>query len=234
LYFDDIRLYPYSRQFITPAEPNNAGLIGHWEFDEGFGTTAGDSSGNGNDGTLNGGPPWVAGQIGGALDFDGVDDFVFTGKSASDLGIEGNKPKTVTAWVYTRAFNNGGIFDLGNRSGGQNFCLRTLGTDNRWRTQHWGGANDHDFDYSALNVWVHFALVYDGTESTVYANGIVVSSKATNLNITDNNPFQIGCYGWQVDYFDGIIDDVRIYDYSLSDAGIRWLAGVTEPFDKPF
>ncbi|MCH7557674.1 MAG: discoidin domain-containing protein [Planctomycetes bacterium] len=234
LYFDDIRLYPYGRQFITPAEPNSAGLIGHWEFDEGFGTTAGDSSGNGNDGTINGGPQWVTGQIGGALDFDGVDDFVFTGKSASDLGIDANKPKTVTAWVYTRAFNNGGIFDLGNRSDGQDFSLRTLDTDNRWRTQHWGGANDHDFDYPALNVWVHFALVYDGTESTVYANGIVVSSKATNLNTTDNNPFQIGVYGWQVDYFDGIIDDVRIYDYALSLEDVAWLAGRTEPFDKPF
>jgi hypothetical protein len=205
-------------------------------LDEVSGTTVPDASGNGYYGTAVGDPVYVEGPSGPgtALDFDGVDDFVFTGDSASYLGIGGNRPKTVSAWVYTRAFNNGGIFDLGNRSGGQNFCLRTLATENRWRTQHWGGANDHDFDYTALNVWVHFALVYNGTESTVYADGVSVSSKATNLNTTDDNPFQIGCYGWQNNYFDGIIDDVRIYDYALSLVEIAWLGGRTEPFDKPF
>jgi len=51
-------------------------LLAYWKFDEGSGTTAGDSSGNGNDGTLVNGPTWVSGRHGMALSFDGVDDYV--------------------------------------------------------------------------------------------------------------------------------------------------------------
>ena len=49
----------------------SAELVGYWNFDEGAGTVAVDSSGYGNDGTLNGDPQWVPGQLGSALDFDG-------------------------------------------------------------------------------------------------------------------------------------------------------------------
>ena len=53
----------------------SADLVAHWRFDETSGTTALDSSGNGLNGTLEGDPQWVAGAIGGALEFDG-DDYV--------------------------------------------------------------------------------------------------------------------------------------------------------------
>ncbi|KPK37787.1 MAG: hypothetical protein AMJ65_13795, partial [Phycisphaerae bacterium SG8_4] len=53
-----------------------AELIGWWKFDEASGTTAYDSSGNGNHGTLIGNPQWVAGKIGGALDFNGTDSII--------------------------------------------------------------------------------------------------------------------------------------------------------------
>ena len=59
-----------------------ADLVGWWRLDEGAGTTAFDSSGNGRDGTLNGDPQWVAGYLGGALEFDG-DDHVDTGYSGT-------------------------------------------------------------------------------------------------------------------------------------------------------
>ena len=69
-----------------PADPTN-GLIGHWKLDESAGTTAADSSGNGNDGTLTNMDPatdWfpTGGQVNGALDFDGVDDRVNAGDIA--------------------------------------------------------------------------------------------------------------------------------------------------------
>jgi len=55
----------------------NADLVGNWKFDEGAGNAVADKSGNGNDGTLVGGPSWIAGTIGsGALSFDGSDDMV--------------------------------------------------------------------------------------------------------------------------------------------------------------
>jgi len=193
-------------------------LMGWWTFDEGVGTTALDWSGHGNHGTFRGNPKWVEGMDGGALDFDGLDDFIFTGKNALSLGVEGAKPKSVTAWVFTRAFNNGGIFDLGARSNGQDFCLRTLGSNNQWRIQFWGSPPtwDLDFTYPTLNEWVHLTLTYDGTTATAYGNGTYIASFSPALNTSNTNPFQIGCYGWQANYFNGIIDDVRLYKKALT------------------
>jgi len=101
LYIDDIRLYPKTPEYITPVTPDNTGIVAMYSFDG----NANDSSGNGNHGTLNGDPQFVAGHDGSALDCDGTDDFVSTGKTASDLGIGGNSPRTVTCWVYTRSLS---------------------------------------------------------------------------------------------------------------------------------
>ena len=60
------------------------GLVGYWNFDEGTGTTAADSSGSGNNGTLVNGSTWTAGKVGnGALQFDGVDDSVNAGTDSA-------------------------------------------------------------------------------------------------------------------------------------------------------
>src|SRR5262249_538542 len=80
--------------------------VGWWKFDEGSGTLASDSSRNGNVGTLVNGPRWVAGKHGGALDFDGVDDFVDIG-NPPDLHSTG--ARTLAAWVNVRTLTNGRI-----------------------------------------------------------------------------------------------------------------------------
>ena len=229
LYVDDIRLYPKTPEYITPVQLDDAGLVALYNFDG----NADDSSGNGNHGTLNGDPQFVAGHDGSALDCDGTDDFVSTGKTASDLGIAGNGPRTVMCWVYTRGFANGGIYDVGARATGADFCLRTLSSvENRWRVQYWGG--DYDFSFDTANKWVHFAHVHDGTRTQVYANGILVVDWEKTIDTTDENPFQIGCYGWQNDYFDGLIDDVRLYNRALSGGEVLGFLGETMPRHKPF
>ena len=74
------------------ADPS---LVGWWTLDESSGTIAHDASGKGNDGTLHGGPTWVAGRIDGALLFDGQDDYVEVG----GVGISGIGRRTVTGWA---------------------------------------------------------------------------------------------------------------------------------------
>jgi hypothetical protein len=158
------------------------------------------------------------------LDLDGVNQWVSTDANAIDLGIDGNSPKTITAWAYTRSFNNGGIFDIGDRVGGQELCLRTTTTNNLWRMQLWGfPAYDADFSYPTENAWVHFALAYDGNEVTVYANGNIVVDRTLNLNTAGNIPFRIGKYN-VANNFDGMIDDVRIYNYGLSKEEVAYIA----------
>src|SRR3989344_6333653 len=75
-----------------------SGLVAHYKFDEGSGTTASDSSGNNNIGTLINNPAWTTGKIGGGLSFDGVDDYVnISNESAFDF--ERTNPFSISAWV---------------------------------------------------------------------------------------------------------------------------------------
>ncbi|MDP8231219.1 MAG: LamG domain-containing protein, partial [Candidatus Zophobacter franzmannii] len=134
--------------------------------------------------------------------------------------------------VYTRAYNNGGIYDVGARVAGEDFCLRTMDTDSTWRIQYWGG--DTDFTLNATDKWVHFTHVHDGVATKIYANGMLIVDWEKTIDTTDVNPFQIGLYGWPGNYFDGLIDEVRVYDRALSAGEALSLAGITAPIDKPF
>ena len=230
LYIDDIRLYPLAGELVTPVDPGNAGLVASYSFEG----NANDSSGNGHGGTVEGGASFVPGHNGNALNCDGFSGYVSTGKSASALGIDGNKARTVTCWIYTRAFNNGGLYDVGNRSGGQDFSLRTLGTESQWRVQYWGGAFDIDFTLDATDKWIHITHVYDGSATQIYADGILVAEGPGTLNTMDNNPWQIGRYGWPDAYFDGMIDELSLYNRALSAEEALFMAGRTDPVHKPF
>ena len=134
--------------------------MSHYKFDG----NANDSASS-NHGIEMGYPGYVAGVVGTqAIDLDGFNDYVETYVNAADLGVDDNNPRTITAWVYTRGFNNAGIYEVGQHSNGRDFSLRTLGEPNRWRIQHWGyGAGfDMDFTYDSMSKWIHFAHVYDG------------------------------------------------------------------------
>ncbi|MHC4088351.1 MAG: LamG domain-containing protein, partial [Planctomycetota bacterium] len=207
------------------GDPN---LVALWELNESSGYTAGDISGNGNHGTLNDPPVWrpLGGQIKGALDFDGKDDFVDNGKTASQLGIGGNNPRTITAWVFTHSFKGGGIFEIGedgSGADGRDFSLRAKWIDNNWRIQYWGATYDVDFIYTSKNKWVHFAHVHDGSYTRVYADGQEVVKVPRTLNTTDNKTLRLG--RWQNNYFDGLIDDVRVYNRALPEEEIKSLSG---------
>jgi hypothetical protein len=220
---------------VTPdGSALSTGLIGHYKLDGNLNDIVG-----GNNGTKEGAgaAAYVAGMDGQAIDVDGIDDYIETNVNATDLGIAGNSAKSVTAWVYTRGFNHGGIFDMGTNENGRNFSLRTYNIDNVWRAQRWGYPTyDFDFEYDSLDKWVHFALVYGGAaagdESWAYADGNLVGSQIAAMD-TDGagRTFRIGV--WSGYYFDGLIDDVRVYNRALSQAEAASLAGRTTTFTQP-
>jgi hypothetical protein len=72
--------------FNSMANAQVEGLVAHWRLDEGAGTTAGDASGNGNTGTLNGGAQWTAGKLDGAVYLDGVDDYIEVPNVLTEIG----------------------------------------------------------------------------------------------------------------------------------------------------
>ena len=71
----------------SPANAEWPNLVGHWRLDEGTGIIAGDASGNGNNGTLNGGALWTEGKIDGGVYLDGVDDYIEIGYHDESFGF---------------------------------------------------------------------------------------------------------------------------------------------------
>ncbi|MBN1339275.1 MAG: VCBS repeat-containing protein, partial [Bacteroidales bacterium] len=152
---------------------------------------------------------------GNTLDFDGSNDYVNCGTGAQ---ITGNQARTIEAWAYTRAFNNGGIFQAGQTGlSNKDFSLRTTIIANTWRMQFWGSDLDVTLPNS-LNAWHHYCLTYDGSAARLYYDGKFIAQKDVVLN-TGQNDICIG--RWENSYFDGKIDEVRIWDRALDSLEIR-------------
>ncbi len=233
LYFDDISMYPYSRQFVTPVEPNNAGLIGHWKLDEGSGTIAQDSSGLGNDGTLGGNPQWVAGTKGGALDLDGIDDYVAIDGIADDITTN---TFTVSAWIRTTQTGDGDVIGANHSGGDHDFVF---GVDQGNLLVEADSVNLYP---PAINddQWHFIVYVRDGSTAYAYVDGALRGTETATGNPAGEDRWSIG-QEWDSsdssdpsDEYEGMVDDVRFYNYALSLGEVAWLAGRTEPFDKPF
>ncbi len=223
-----------------------AGLVGYWPLD-GDGI---DKSGMGNDGIVKGNPQMVTGQVGAALDFDGDGDGI---EIPSNPTLELPDALTVAAWIFPRATkdaagnDHAGVVWKGNKIGWgtdvYNFRIATAGDAGlTWGAT--GGGTEGYFATSncfvnGLNQWYHVALVEDGSEGLAYVNGV----EQTDADVTGGNmhrpsapydtwpdePVRIGWSqgrGGDVNtlvYFDGIIDEVVIYNRALSGAQIRQL-----------
>jgi len=206
-------------------------LVGWWKFDETEGRRAVDSSGNGNDGTLKGDPQWQPGRVDGALLFDGDGDYVAIGNE-SNFDITGSI--TVAAWIKVNAFDKDWQ------------AIVTKGED-AWRLHRNKDTNTIKFNCNGLQglspwpgvtgsvdvndgQWHHVAGVYDGPKLYLYVNGELDNSEQASGSIATNNSGV--CIGENVGimerYWNGLIDDVRIYSYALSEAEIKVLCFETK------
>ena len=213
----------------------SADLVAHWSFDDGSGTIVKDVSGNGNDGTLQGDPQWVAGKYGAALEFDG-DDFVDFGNP--DVLNFGTGDWTITAWIKTTQTDRGTIFaNGGDNSGGVRYTFATheanddrmtLTTDdNSTKVQAQGGTVVID------GQWYHVAAMREGTTISVYVNGVLDGTNTVpvgyDLSGTSQHNALIGAISDAQDatgntlekFYIGIIDDERIYNHALTEVEIQ-------------
>jgi len=217
----------------TPA----ADPLQHWAFDDGAGTTARNAVTPGtNDGTLMNFPvddsEWVSGMIGGAIQFDGVDDQVqITGYK----GISGDVPRTVSAWVKTSS-NDGPIVSWGRNSPGRKWVFRTQtsnGQNGAIRVEVNGGYIVGDTDIRD-NQWHHVVAVLPDGETNVnrmllYVDGRLDGISAslgetirTQIDHADSIDVTIGSDGAMNNrYLAGAIDDVFIYDRALTTGEIQ-------------
>ncbi|MHC4586850.1 MAG: LamG domain-containing protein, partial [Planctomycetota bacterium] len=199
---------------------NTGGLVGWWKLDEGSGNTAADAGDKGLDGALVGDTSWVDGIVAGALAFDGDGDYVDLGK---DPAFDVTRQITISAWIKVNAFDTDwqAIINRG---------------DSAWRLQRDGNNNTLEFACTGLVVpgtrwaaihgtvdvndgrWHHAVGTYDGSHICLYVDGkLDVSSTASGTIKINNQSVYIGENSEQTDRFwNGLIDDVRIYSYALS------------------
>ena len=180
-------------------------------MDEGQGITAKDYSGNGNNGTLTNMDPatdWVAGKNNGALDFDGSNDRI----STSALTGKYSGLVSISAWVYHNSTSDWDDIVAGS-------CGDLLFGFNS-NTISFGGQCNSPFgpvSYSATleGGWHHVAGVYNGSTAKIYLDGNAVQSLNRSGSFTPS-ALGIGSTPTGGEYFNGKLDDVRIYNYALS------------------
>jgi hypothetical protein len=182
-----------------------------WKFDEGTGTIAHDFAGT-NNGTIYG-ATWTTGKIAGALSFNGTSNYVGCGSGASNYDNI-----TVSAWMKTSA--NGVLVSNRYNSGsyGTWYTLSSTGIEIGDNSQ--GGYRSVTFNASTLNgLWHHIVYTKDGTSHAIYVDGSLDRSFTSNADISWSQPLYIG-KRWNrtsnIGWFNGIIDDVRIYNRALS------------------
>ena len=191
------------------------GLVSHYKLDETSGTTATDSTGT-NTGTLTNSPTWTVGKINNALSFDGVNDYVYLNSPASLQPTS----ISVSTWFKTGATSGRIIrkrlsgYYLEITAGKASFVVAIPSFASVTSTLTY---ND--------NLWHHAVGLYDGTTLRLYIDGSQVASASASGNITYGaGGIAIGRDGdYSGSYFNGVIDDVRIYNRALSADEIRLL-----------
>ena len=175
-----------------------------------------------NVGTVSG-PTWAAGKFGSALSFDGVNDIVNIPDAAS---IDLTTAMTLEAWVRPTTLGSGWRTVLLKEQPG-NYVYALYGTTNASRPSGnvIAGGVDHDLRGNsalALNTWAHLATTYDGTTLRLYVDGVLAGSEAaTGAIATSTGALRIGGNAIWGEYFAGLIDEVRIYNRSLTQAEIQ-------------
>jgi len=196
----------------------SAELMVQWKLDEGSGTIASDTSGNGRDGTFNGEPQWVAGHSSaGALHFDGVDDFV-----THELGQTETFPTfSVAFWVKADTLGQPNFASpfTGHYPNSAGFQVDVDGGNpGNYRINPNSG---NQFAFGPVTTdWVHLALTGEGTSMNLYYNGELAGSNTLVDTDVVFNQFAIGVNRNRNWWFACTIDDLRFYDHVLSEAEI--------------
>jgi hypothetical protein len=196
-----------------------AGPVAAYGFEETSTTTVADDSGNGHSGTILGGAVHVTGHNGTALSFDGVNERVSIPDSPA---FAMTTALTLEAWVKPVATAGWHTAVLKERPGDLSYALYGSGPD-KPNGQVFSGGYGQATAPSATpaNTWSHIAMTFNGTAVKVFVNGAQVASTNFNGTITNGSgPLDIGGNSVWGEWFNGVIDDVRVYNRALTAAEI--------------
>jgi len=225
---DDVRVYDKalsstevkalaSAQAVSLPPPTSS-LVAEWKLDN----SVADATGNGINGTNVNAATYTTDHKEGsaAMNFNGSNQYVDI-KNSSALP-SGKSPRSMSLWAKTNdvSANYRWAAAYGSPNASQAMFIGQNGT-----TLYGGGFTDDltKTNFWQANVWHHLCLTYDGTTAKLYADGTVVASGAKNWNLVLANAF-IGRQVNFTEYWNGTVDDVRIYNKALSDSEVAALA----------
>ena len=212
-----------NQEYCIPGDSTScAAPVGRWDFEEGTGTSAFDSSGNGYTGTLTSGPVWTTGKIGKAGNFNGSSDYVTTSSAVTtqttNVTLEGwvkwnGQSQSAILFYNGNSASNGYGLLIGNGSCGSGTSVILM----------LGGIACGAINAGNItaNQWVHLALTRDSTTWRIYINGVLQSSTSTTSPGTPNTSTTLGGKSGN-NFFNGQIDQVRLFNYARSAAQIAW------------
>ena len=217
----------------------DAGLVAYYPFNG----NANDESGNGHDGTVLGGAVLTTDRFGNAqsaFSFDGVDDYI----KASATGLP-TAERTVSVWFYAdMVTNHPPVLGYGGGAGCGTSWLMMLNVSSSGSFQVQGHCNVNKIEYAyadePIGAWYHLTVTTDVNGTKMYVNG---EEKASNTNFISNtyvngtdlaigvivNASGIAPYtDPNVGYFNGKIDDIRIYDRAFTPSEIQFLYAIED------
>ena len=199
--------------------------IAHYTFEQ----NTNDVTGKAKHATAVNGPVYVSGKYGSAISLDGTNDHLTLPAGIVSAATD----MTIATWVKQDAGKTWArIFDFGTGTSTNMFLAPKSGIGTlRFAITKGGVEQTVDTDSIPSGQWVHVAVRLFGDQGSLYVNGELVS---TNNNMT-HNPYDLGSTTnnyigrsqWPDPYFDGSIDDFRIYNYALSDLDIKKLYDAT-------
>jgi len=216
----------------------DANTVGLWHLDEGTddacdggNSDACDSSGNGNHGDQTSDPPIVQGKIGKARDFDGSADHI---NVSDDASLDTTSALTFETWIKIDTDTENTIinkYSQNSSEGYGGYLWQYIASSNKvGHLMYVGTDSECSYVYSAeleLGQWYHLAVTWDGSNRYVYTNGVQSDSDSCSgtMDTTASYPdFRIGrrrANGSYTDYFDGLIDEVRISNTARTASEIR-------------
>ena len=206
-----------SRLFLEALEPRIllTGVLAEWNFDQGQGSVATDSSGNGHTCQISG-ASWVAQGSGHAISLDGRDDYLNCG-SAQAIGIGG--PLTLEAWVKPERKANGLAVIMGEDL--HTYLLTYYNTE---IAEFYIGSGSNNVNGKlTLDGWNHVAATFDGSTIEMRINGILTQSNPSAFSsYQPAGNLVMGTIGRpDLAKFKGLLDNVRIYDRAISGSEAR-------------
>jgi hypothetical protein len=212
---------------VDMAVEGDPTLVAHWRFDDDPVDGALDSSGRGHDAACDACPEPVAGRLGGAYLFDATDDQILIVADHPDF----RGPYTIAAWIQADGTHDqiALLSKPFGGSAGNSWQLEVLDDD---RVSLSGGsphtlASPGDITTDA---WHHLAGTWDGATKRLYIDGEVVAEEDAGVEY-DGHAIYLGGdqnSGAEVLFWDGVLDDLRVYRRALSGAEIAALAALGE------